>query len=293
LRNRPQFGAFKQGDGAANFLLFIATIATEDGSLAPEPKHQDKIAGEFSLLPKDAAHWSLFLDLDGTLIDIADVPDDVTVPEELPPLLDRLSRHLDGALAVISGRPIGDIDRLFAPYKFAAAGLHGLQLRLPNGDAVVTGKRDDIDALRSRAESLVQSLPGIMLEDKGTTLALHYRAAPQHREALHKGAAALIAQRPDLHLLSGKMVLEIKPRDVAKGYAVKRFTALPPFADRTPVFVGDDVTDRDGFKAVRELGGRAVLVGDPKMAAACLVLPNPGAVRAWLARLAVRLEKAP
>jgi trehalose 6-phosphate phosphatase len=292
LRNRPQFGALIPSEGAPNLLLVHrSNVATEDGSLAPEPKPQDKIAGDYSLLPQDAAHWALFLDLDGTLIDIADAPDSVRVPEDLPPLLDRLRLRLDGALAVISGRPISDIDRLFAPYRFAAAGLHGLQLRLPDSDSIVASMRGAIEALRTGAKSLVNSLPGTILEDKGATLAMHYRAAPEHREALRKGAAALIAQRPDLHVLSGKMVLEIKPRGVAKGYAVKRFAALPPFAGRTPVFVGDDVTDRDGFKTVRELGGRAVLVGDPKMAAACLVLPNPSAVRAWLARVAIRLEK--
>lgn len=264
----------------------------EDRSLAPEPKPHDKIAGDYALLPPDAAHWALFLDLDGTLIDIADAPDGVSVPADLPPLLDRLSHLLGGALALVSGRPISDIDRLFSPYRFAAAGLHGLQLRLPGGQTA-SDEATDVDALRARARDLVAALPGTVLEDKGGTLALHYRGAPRHGEALRQGALALIAKRPDLSLLSGKMVLEIKPRGIAKGKAVKKLASLAPFAGRTPIFVGDDVTDRDGFKAVRELGGRAVLVGDPKMAAACLVLADPDAVRAWLARLAGRLEGTP
>lgn len=257
--------------------------------MAPEPKPQDKVAGDYALLPPDAARWALFLDLDGTLIDIADAPDGVSVPSNLPPLLDRLSHLLDGALALVSGRPIAEIDQLFAPYRFAAAGLHGLQMRLPNGEAA-NDDIADIAALRAQARKLVAALPGTMLEDKGATFALHYRTAPQHHDALRQGALALIAKRPDLHLLSGKMVLEIKPRGIAKGKAVKKLASLAPFAGRTPIFVGDDVTDRDGFKAVRELGGRAILVGDPKMAAACLVLPDPSAVRAWLGRLASRLE---
>jgi trehalose 6-phosphate phosphatase len=262
-----------------------------EGQLAREPKSQASSIGPHSL-PPEAARWALFLDLDGTLIDIAATPAAVAIPPELPPLLDRLADGLNGALAVVSGRPISDIDAILAPFKFVAAGLHGMELRLPGSNTIVYGAAVQIAELRQPAQQLVQSLPGTLLEDKGATLALHYRLAPQQGEALRRGAQALIAHRPDLHLLSGKMVLEIKPHSTTKGDAVRELFKLKPFAGRVPVFVGDDVTDRDGFAAAQALGGAAVVVGATAHSDAALVLPDPSAVRGWLASLASGLEAA-
>jgi trehalose 6-phosphate phosphatase len=257
--------------------------------LAPEPKPHIVPGSQPVALP-DPARWALFLDLDGTLIDIAITPHAITIPVELPLLLERLANDLNGALAVVSGRPIAAIDALFAPFKPIAAGLHGMELRLPQTSQTVYGTAPEVGTLREPARRLVQSLPGTLLEDKGATLALHYRLAPQHADALYAGARALIGGRPDLHLLWGKMVMEIKPRSTTKGDAVRALCELAPFAGRVPVFVGDDVTDRDGFAVAQELGGCAVTVGDMGLASAAMVLANPAAVRDWLADLAARLE---
>jgi trehalose 6-phosphate phosphatase len=258
--------------------------------LAPEPKPKAATASA-ALLP-DPSRRALFLDVDGTLIDIAATPEAVHVPPELPVLLARLRTGLQGALAIVSGRTIADIDKLLSPYKSVAAGLHGLEMRSPASDIIEHALLPDIQELREPAFWLAQSLPGTLLEDKGATLAFHYRLAPQHGPALHEGAMSLIAKRPDLHLLGGKMVMEIKPRNVTKGDAVRRLMAQPPFAGRRPIFVGDDVTDCDGFKAVQALDGSAVVVGPAVLVKPDLSLPNPAAVRAWLNGLAAGIEAA-
>jgi trehalose 6-phosphate phosphatase len=243
-------------------------------------------------LPPDASRWALFLDVDGTLIDIAATPETVHVPPELPVLLDRLRTGLGGALAIVSGRAIADIDKLLAPYKSVAAGLHGVEMRAPMSDIIEHVPLPDIQELREPAFWLAQSLPGTLLEDKGATLAFHYRLAPHNAPALQEGAETLIAKRPDLHLMGGKMVMEIKPRNVTKGDAVRWLMAKPPFAGRQPVFVGDDVTDCDGFKAVQAMGGSAVVVGEAVLVKPDLSLRDPTAVRGWLAALAAGLEAA-
>ncbi len=244
------------------------------------------------LQSEGVAQWALFLDFDGTLVDIAPTPESVTVPLDLPSLLDRLRAQLGGALGIVSGRPLSEIDAFLAPYKFVAAGLHGLDLRAPGSNTIGHMPALGIDDLRGRATQLIASLPGTVLEDKGSTLALHYRLAPLHAEALLIGARAMIANRPDLHMLPGKMVVEIKPRRADKGNAISHLMTLPPFVGRTPIFIGDDVTDQDGFAAVRGLNGHAVAVGNGAWAQDCARLADPAAVRNWLGGLSTALEEA-
>jgi trehalose 6-phosphate phosphatase len=231
---------------------------------------------------------ALFLDVDGTLLDIAPCPELVRVPDDLPSLLIRLSAAREGALALISGRPLAQLDRLFRPWQGAAAGLHGLERRRADGvlDWVVDGdSADALDRLRPKLAALAADGTGLTLEDKGGTLALHYRAAPQRESEVRAVVEAHLHEiGPVLRLISGKMVVELQPRSADKGRAIAAFLAERPFVGRRPFFVGDDTTDEDGFAEIRRRGGIAVRVGpfdDPT--AANYRLPSVEAVLAWLA----------
>jgi trehalose 6-phosphate phosphatase len=236
---------------------------------------------------------ALFLDVDGSLIDLAPTPDSVVVPAGLPALLARLSAGLDGALVLVSGRGLGAIDRLFAPLVLPAAGQHGLERR----DAAGRLQRHPVD--RATVERLAGALadfargrPGLLVEPKGMAVAIHYRAAPGEAEAVVAFAGRLVATAPGWQALAGKMVVELKPQGMSKGVAVERFLAEPPFAGRCPVFVGDDATDEDGFAAAARHGGVAIVVGERRPTRAEFALPDPMSLRVWLFSLAEALEDA-
>lgn len=236
--------------------------------------------------PPLAPDAALFLDLDGTLLEIAPRPELVRVPRELPALLARLAAHRDGALAVVSGRRLADVDGLLAPWRGAAAALHGSERR--RGDGSLAQPQDaeaaaSLQALRPRLRQAAAQLPGVWLEDKGETLALHYRAAPEREAELRDLAARLVAEAGDrLRLIAGKMVVELQPRHHNKGAAIAAFLAEPPFRGRLPVFVGDDTTDEDGFREVNRHGGLSIRVGPPAATAAACELPSVGAALDWL-----------
>jgi trehalose 6-phosphate phosphatase len=236
---------------------------------------------------------ALFLDVDGTLLEIAPRPELVRVPDGLPSLITRLSAGREGALALISGRSLAQLDQLFQPWQGAAAGLHGLERRRADGilDCVVDRESAAaLDRLRPRLAALAADGTGLMLEDKGGTLALHYRAAPQREpeiravvEALHREMAAV------LRLITGKMVVEFQPRSADKGRAIAAFLGEAPFVGRRPVFVGDDTTDEDGFAEIGRHGGIAVRVSPfDDATAANFRLPTVTAVLAWLASSGLR-----
>ena len=236
---------------------------------------------------------ALFLDVDGTLLEIAPRPELVRVPDGLPSLINRLSVQREGALALISGRPLAQLDRLFQPWQGAAAGLHGLERRRADGiiDCVVDAdSAAALDRLRPKLAALAADGTGLTLEDKGGTLALHYRAAPQRGPEAHTIAEALHCEIASvLRLITGKMVIEFQPRSADKGRAIAAFLAEPPFLGRRPVFVGDDTTDEDGFAEIRRRGGIAVRVGPFDGAtAANYRLPTVGAVLTWLASSVLR-----
>jgi trehalose 6-phosphate phosphatase len=238
--------------------------------------------------------WALFLDIDGTLLDLAPEPQAVRIPPGLPAQLAALARGLDGALALVSGRPLSDIDRFF-PGGFDAAGTHGAQWRLGGTE---TGPGATVDAalvgIFAALQEEANRLPGIILERKPHALALHYRQAPE-REAQVRSLAERAAQSlgPAFRLQTGKLVIELLPVEAGKGGAIQRFMGLPPYAGRTPVFVGDDRTDEDGFAVVNRLGGYAVRVGDDRPTQARFQLHVPAAVRDWLAGLAASLLTRP
>lgn len=235
-------------------------------------------------LPRWSRDWALFLDVDGTLLEIADHPDAVRGSPRLKLLLRNAVRDLDGCVALVSGRPIVELDRLFAPLVLPAAGLHGVERRSADGTFHYSAAMDDrLHAVRHRLMEFAEAHPGILVEDKGAALALHYRNAP-HKQ--HESAALMDeiagAVGDAFHIQHGKMVLELKPAGQDKGTAVSQFMAEPPFHGRTPIFVGDDVTDEDGFAAVNRMGGESIRVGDGRETAARRRVAGVNELLDWL-----------
>lgn len=236
--------------------------------------------------PAPRRNWALFLDIDGTLLDIAATPDEVTVPPPLRGHLAAAERALDGALALVSGRPLTDIDRLFDPLRLAASGQHGGEWRRdPHWAPEIVSATPIPPQLREAADRLRHLDPGIIVEQKSHALAVHYRHAPALGPELGARLEHALYGIDGLLLLPGKFVWEVKNANHSKGTAVERFMSEAPFAGRVPVFIGDDTTDVDGFRAVEALGGFALPVGR-------LIEPgrpgftDPAAVRAWLADFA-------
>lgn len=231
--------------------------------------------------------WALFLDVDGTLLDIACHPDDVHVEPSLHDDLGRLHANLGGALALLSGRTLAQLDALFDWNHRVAAGLHGAELRTPDGNACITGDAAAFTQVRSHAARLVAATQGVMLEDKRLALALHYRHAPAARVAAEHIAQRLLQEAgEDFALQRGDHVFELKPAGVDKGRALAALMRDAPFRGRTPWMLGDDLTDEDAFRHVNASDGVSVIVGARRPTEAHYALDDPAAVRAWLHALA-------
>ncbi|MBI1209963.1 MAG: trehalose-phosphatase [Alphaproteobacteria bacterium] len=229
--------------------------------------------------PQPTANWALFLDLDGTLLDIAPAPDAVAVPEGLVEDLGAVSRALHGALAIVSGRPLGEVDRLLAPLKIPAAGEHGAVIRLPNGVCEEMDGKIPPEWVEALLAASVR-MPGVLIERKAHSVVAHYRGAPNHEDELRQIASRLAGSVPEhFEVLEAKMAFEIRSRDITKGRAVERLMQCEPFRGRMPVFVGDDVTDHDGFRAAEAMGGLAVDVFQR-------FAGRPKEVRDWLKQVA-------
>jgi trehalose 6-phosphate phosphatase len=227
-----------------------------------------------------------FLDFDGVLVAIADTPGGVIVDPGLPDLLDRLADRTDGALAIVTGRTIEDVDRFLAPARLATAGMHGFEHRLADGDAVEgAAPPPELEELRRRLEAYGMFDENVRLEEKRSGLAVHYRAAPDREEEVWAAVGQALEGLESLHAISGKMVVEAKRVGHDKGVAIRKFMAMAPFEGRTPVFLGDDVTDEDGFRVVNDMGGVSIKVGDGDTIARHR-LADVGAVHRWLAELA-------
>lgn len=226
--------------------------------------------------------WCLFLDVDGTLIETAGRPDRVFAGTDLLDLLVDLHAGCGGALALISGRTIESIDHLFAPLQLAAAGVHGVERRTSFGQRIsLPIESATLGDARERLNRFVLEQPGLILEDKGHALALHFRQIPSLASRCQEITRSVVADLgPSYELLDGDKVVEVKPAIVSKATAIRAFMEESPFEGRKPVFIGNDVTDLDGFTAVRELGGRAVSVGSLVTAETTLV--DPTHVREWL-----------
>ena len=229
------------------------------------------------------AGWALFLDVDGTLLDIACHPDDVHVEPRLHDDLARLHANLGGALALLSGRRLSQLDALFGWTHNVAAGLHGAELRVPDGSVRITGDDDAFAQVRLRAAALVAATRGVVLEDKGLALGLHYRHAPAARDAAERIAQSLLQDAGDHYALQrGDHVFEVKPAGMDKGRALAALMRDAPFRGRTPWMLGDDLTDEDAFRHANASGGISVIVGSRRPTDAHYALDDPAAVRAWL-----------
>ena len=204
---------------------------------------------------------ALFLDFDGTLVDIAEQPHDVAVPHSLVPTLGALNDFLGGAVAVISGRPISQIDDFLRPLELAVAGVHGAERRGAGGEMTLL-PAPALEIVEQAARKLAARNSGLLVETKRGSLALHYRQAPELEALCLSTMQSAVQESPGVTLLQGKMVVEAKPSGATKGGAIEAFLREPPFSGRTPLFVGDDITDEVGFAAVQRLGGLGVKVGD-------------------------------
>lgn len=233
-----------------------------------------------------SAEMAVFVDFDGTLVEIAPTPDTVHVTPELRAMLIARRTALDGALALVSGRSIADLDRQFAPERFDLAGLHGLERR--HGDDVRRHPPSPLlEPARAAMAEFVRSDARLILEDKELSLALHFRLAPDRAAEVDSFLQGLVG--PGLTLQAGKMVMELRVAGADKGGAIRAFLTEAPYRGRQPIFFGDDLTDEHGFAAVRDLGGIGVRVGAWEKSAAQYHLPDVAAVRAWLAGNEIRI----
>ena len=224
---------------------------------------------------------ALLLDLDGTLLDLVDVPDAVVVPEGLINTLRTIRKQIGDALAIVTGRPVETIDRLLGDAPYAVAGEHGGAFRCAPGAAI---ERPDHKAPPmewiERATRLAAAHPSTILEQKPRGFGVHFRQDPDAGQVIHDVLSGLVEGSPDFELMQGLMLWEIRPKGINKGLAVTHLMSRPPFQGRLPVFIGDDVTDQDGIRAARSMGGAGLFVPD--------IFGSPVRVRDWLHGIALR-----
>src|SRR5713226_9204504 len=230
---------------------------------------------------------AILLDIDGTLLDLAPTPREVWVPPGLAKTLNRLLVRTNGALALVSGRSLNDIDLIFAPEQFPAVGGHGAEMRVNAGSEAAATRAPPLDKeLKRRLAAIAKLSPGILLEDKGYSLALHYRLAPHAEKAIYEAVSLIRADLPNapIEVLPGKCVCEIKHSGFNKATGVLELMAHEPFRGRRPIFIGDDVTDESVFALMPDLGGLAFSVV-ARASEKNDHFDEPRDVREWLARL--------
>jgi trehalose 6-phosphate phosphatase len=223
----------------------------------------DQVPVPRSLVPR-LSETAILLDIDGTLLDLMPTPREVWVPPGLAMTLNGLVAATSGALALVSGRSLNDIDLIFAPERFPAVGGHGAEMRLnPESEASAPFAPSLDKELKRRLAAIARISPGILLEDKGYSLALHYRLAPHAKDAIEASIALIRADMPDaaVEVLPGKCVFEIKAAGFTKAIGVRALMQHAPFAGRRPLFIGDDVTDESVFAIMPEMQGLAFSVG--------------------------------
>src|SRR5471032_166183 len=266
-----------------------------DQDLADVPSQEDMPSEQTSsgtgpashALPPPLDQTALLLDIDGTLLDLAPTPREVWVPPDLAKTLNRLLEKTSGALALVSGRSLNDIDLIFAPEQFPAVGGHGAEMRITTENESVATHAPPLDKdLKKRLAAIAQLSPGILLEDKGYSLALHYRLAPHAEKAIYAAVSLIRADLPNapIEVLPGKYVCEIKHSGFTKASGVLELMTHEPFKGRRPVFIGDDVTDETVFAIMPDLGGLAFSVGRRAHGVAGH-FDEPRDVREWLAHL--------
>lgn len=231
---------------------------------------------------RDIAEPALLLDFDGTLVELAESPGAIVVPEYLATALQRRAQALDGRLAIVSGRFIADIRSHLPDCSVIISGSHGAEIESPDGSPVAARAASPMpEAALSAARDFAGPTKGLLLEEKALGIGLHYRDCPDAADEVRTFARDLASEH-DLHLREGKMLFELATTNAHKGDAVRAIMAQSPFAGATPIFVGDDTTDEDAFHAVDRLGGFGVLVGEARVTAARYILPDVTAVHTWL-----------
>lgn len=232
--------------------------------------------------------WAVFLDIDGTLIDLAETPDGVVVPPDLPKNIKALSDRLGGALALVTGRAISLADSLFSPFQLPIAGLHGAERRGAGGHIERVTITPAFEAMKLAIADEAKALSGVIVEDKGAAVGAHFRLSPEHQTAVDEMMQRYLKSvAPDWTLQRGKMVIEIRPASADKGKAVEAFLEEMPFRGRRPLAIGDDVTDEAMFQAVNRIGGQSRRVGAPGAdTAARASIASPEKLRRLIARLA-------
>ncbi len=238
-------------------------------------------------LPAALDQFAILLDVDGTILDLAPTPREVFVSHTLRDTLARLWERTDGAVAFVSGRPVSELDLIFSPLQLPAIGGHGAELRTIAGGALGAPRLPPLDpALKRRFAAIAEAGPGIVLEDKGYSLALHYRLAPHKESVVHAAAAKICSELESgsIELLPGKLVVEIKQTGCTKATAVRELMTYLPFSDRRPIFIGDDVTDLGVFEILPDFDGISISVGRdiPGITA---YFDRPADVRRWLEQI--------
>jgi trehalose 6-phosphate phosphatase len=235
----------------------------------------------FALLQSEPANWAVFFDIDGCLLDLAPTPDEIFIPPELPGAIEKLRLRLGGALALVTGRGLAYADALFDPFPFPIAGLHGAEMRGPDGRMIHAEAPPAFAALKAALAEETKDMQGVLIEDKGAAVAAHYRLAPEYEGTLGERMRAFAESAgPDWALQLGKMVYEIRPARASKGDAVERFLAEPPFAGRRPLALGDDLTDESMFAVANARGGLTFRVGRPEAKTCALgTVDSPSRVR--------------
>jgi trehalose 6-phosphate phosphatase len=235
--------------------------------------------------------YALFLDVDGTLLDIALTPDQVAVPSGLVELLVRLSKGLDGAFAILTGRQLKEIDALLAPAEFVGGGVHGAELRTRPGGHIAQVATALPNSLVDELMGLAHRMPGIVAEPKGPGVAVHYRLAPDLKPVIEAEIRRVLARYGDsLVLCPGRKLFEIIPAGHSKGSALEALAGLPPFCGRLPIMIGDDLGDVPALAAAQRLGGVGLRVAGEHFGHAGTDLEGPASVLAWLTKLSERLE---
>lgn len=257
-------------------------MATSDPTI--DAARADAEAAPLSVPPPRLIRPALFLDLDGVLAPLAPTPDAVMPDPRRTAVLRSLADRLGGRVAIVSGRTIAEIDRIAEAVTAPASGVHGLERRRADGAVLRADASRGVRAAIAAFEDFARTRPGVIVEDKAVAAGLHYRGAPDAAPAAEALTRRLAAET-GLSLQPGNMVIELKTPGASKGTAITAFMAEAPFHGATPVMLGDDLTDEDGFQAAQALGGFGVLVGPPRPTAARFGLPDVDAVLDWLERL--------
>jgi trehalose 6-phosphate phosphatase len=255
-------------------------VSSTENALSRAVTASDELAGRLD-------QCAILLDIDGTLLDLAPTPREVWVPPGLAKTLNGLLEKTDGALALVSGRSLNDIDLIFAPQLFPAVGGHGAEMRISGDNEAVATHAPPMDKeLKRRLAAIAKLSPGILLEDKGYSLALHYRLAPHAEKAIYAAVSLIRADLPNapIEVLPGKCVCEIKHSGFNKATGVMELMTHEPFRGRRPIFIGDDVTDEAVFAIMPDLHGLAFSVGR-RATGVSDHFDEPRDVREWLARL--------